>query len=209
MHLCVTSNLHLNLNADWQLSDLARFATKPAKFCVFTADTTYNLGDFYVTPTTYQHLIIEDVVTRKHPYFLGPTLVHQAKNFSAFNYLASTLIGFNRKLQDVQAFGTDDDPALIETLSHNFYSAKQLRCFIHLKKSIAEKLRINNSEAQEFLANIFGKRSGNTYREGLVDSVSGDDFDTRVENCEEVWLTREGMYAREGQVTFSIISIPE
>ena len=193
------------LFTDWQLSDLFRFTTKPMEFCILTADTTYNLGDFYVTPTTYQHLLLENTVTGKHPYFLGPVLVHQRKNFSAFNYLASTLIGFSKKLKDVQAFGTDGDPALIEALSHNFHSAKQLRCFIHLKKNIAEKLRdrgIPSSEAQEFLADIFGKRSGNTHQEGLVDSENGDDFDARLDSCEAVWLTRERMYAREGQVTF-------
>ena len=33
------------LSTDWQLTDLVRFVTKPSEFCVFTADTTYNLGD--------------------------------------------------------------------------------------------------------------------------------------------------------------------
>ena len=124
---------------DWQLADLVCFVTKPSDFCVFTADTTYNLGDFYVTPTTYQHLMLEDTVSQKHPFFLGPILVHQRKNFSAFNYLASTPTGFNKKLQDVQVFGINGDPALIEALSHSFHSAKQLRCFIHLKNNIAKK----------------------------------------------------------------------
>lgn len=73
------------LFTDWQLADLVRFATKPSEFCVFTADTTYNLGDFCVTSTTYQHLMLEDTVSRKHPFFLGPILIHQRKNFSAFN----------------------------------------------------------------------------------------------------------------------------
>ena len=102
-------------------------------------------------------------------------------------YLASTLIGFSKKLKDVQAFGTDSDPALIEALSHNFHSAKQLRCYIHLKKNIAEKLRdkgIPSSEAQEFLGDIFAtrKRSGNTHQEELVDSENGDDFDARLDS---------------------------
>lgn len=193
------------LFTDWQLNDLARFITKPSQFCVFTADTTYNLGDFYVTPTTYQHLMLEDTVSQKHPFFLGPILIHQRKNFSSFNYLVSTLVGFNKKLQDVQVFGTDGDPALIEAFSHNFHSAKQLRCFIHLKKNIAEKLRdrgIPSSETQEFLADIFGRRSGITFEEGLVDSSDGDDFDVRLASCELVWSAREGPYARQGQVSF-------
>lgn len=57
-------------------------------------------------------------------------------------------------------------------------------------------------ETQEFLADILGKKCGNTYQEGLVDSENGVNFDAHLENCEEVWLAREGRYAREGQVTF-------
>lgn len=137
---------------DWQITDLARFVTDRQQFSVFTADTTYNLGDFYVTPTMYQHML-EDTISKKHPPFLGPILVHRRKNFSSFNYLASTLIGHSKKLQDVQAFGTDGDPALIEALSHNFNSARQLR-------NITEKLKdrgISSTDAQEFLDDIFGK----------------------------------------------------
>ena len=103
--------------------------------------------------------------------------------FSAFNYLASTLIDHGKKLRDV---GTDGDPALIEALSHNFNSSKQLRCFIHLKRNIAEKLKergIANPDAQEFLADIFRKHCGTRYQEGLVDSNNQEDFESRPENC--------------------------
>ena len=51
---------------NWQLEDMERFLTRE-EFGIFTADTTYNLGKFYVTPSTYRHLMLEDVSTRKHP----------------------------------------------------------------------------------------------------------------------------------------------
>ena len=86
------------LFADWQVSDLDHFVCNTRNYSILTADTTYNLGDFYVIPMTYQHLILEDVTTGKHPTFVGPILVHQRKNFSAFNYFASILISHNKKL---------------------------------------------------------------------------------------------------------------
>ena len=129
------------LFTDWQISDLDRFATDPREYSTFTADTTYNLGDFYVTPTTYQHLMLEHTTTGKHPTLVGPVLVHQRKNFPAFNYFANTLISHSKKLRNVCAFGTDGDQALIDALGHNFSHAKQLRCFIHIKRNIAEKLK--------------------------------------------------------------------
>lgn len=193
------------LYTDTQISDLVRFTTKSIDCCVLTADTTYNLGDFYVTPTTYRHLMIEDPITKKHPVVLGPILVHQRKSFSSFNYFASTLVGANSKLRNLQAYGTDGDPALMEAFSHNFHTAKQLRCFIHLKKNISGKLRdrgIPNNESKEFLADIFGKQCGLSYEQGLVDAENGNDFDGKLENCEVVWLERDVNYLRDGQAPF-------
>ena len=56
----------------WQLNDVSRFTTKPGSFTVLTADTTYNLGDLYVTPTTYQQSVLVYISSRKN--LLGPTL---------------------------------------------------------------------------------------------------------------------------------------
>lgn len=189
---------------DWQLFDLVRFLTDPMHFCILTADTTYNLGEFYVTPTTYKHLVLVDVTSHKHPTMAGPILVHQRKDFATFNYFASTLVSFAKKLHEVQGFGTDGDPALIEAFTHNFPSAKQLRYFIHMK-NFESKLKDNGvppSVAQEFISDIFGKRTGKTYEEGLVDSVNLTDFDSRLQSCRDVWNAREQCYLGPGQTSF-------
>lgn len=190
---------------DWQLRDLVRFLTDENKFSIFTTDTTYNLGDFYVTPTTYRHLMLSDITSQKHPVMAGPVLVHQRKNFLSFNYFANTLIGFEKKLIHVQAFGTDGDHALIEAFGHNFPHAKQLRCFIHMKKNIESKLKENglpSSISQEFISDIFGKNMGGIYEEGLVDATSSVEFDCRLENCRNVWNVREKQYRGSGQRSF-------
>ena len=187
---------------DWQLNDLVRCATNPNAFSILTADTTYNLGDFYVTPTTYKHLML---ASRKHPTIAGPILVHQRKDFGSFNYFASTLISFDKKLQHLQAFGTDGDQALIEAFAHNFSSAAQLRCFLHVKQNITTKLRdsgIPLSVAQEFVSDIFGRRVGDTYEEGLVDSNCASEFDSRLQNCQDSWNARESLYQRPDQPSF-------
>lgn len=61
----------------WQLQDMLRFLTSNHHFGVLTVDTTYKLGEFYVTPMTYQHMMVEDIKTQRHPVMLGPILVHQ------------------------------------------------------------------------------------------------------------------------------------
>ena len=45
-------------------------------FTVFlTIDTTFNLGNFCVTPTTYRHLLLESNSTGKNPLFVNPILL--------------------------------------------------------------------------------------------------------------------------------------
>ena len=84
---------------NWELQDLVRFLTNDKVCGIFTTDTTYNLGEFYVTSTTYKHL---DVTTQKHPTMAGPILVYQRKNFSSLNYVANTLVCFNKQLQHIK-----------------------------------------------------------------------------------------------------------
>jgi len=103
-----------------------------------------------------------------------------------------------------QAFGTDSDQALVEAFTHNFPFARQLRCFIHVKNFLS-KLKDNgipSSVSEEFISDIFGKRIGGTYEEGLVDSVDPTDFDSRLQSCRDVWNTRELPYLGPGQTSF-------
>ena len=60
---------------EWQIDDMVRFVTCNHKFTVLTVDTTYKLNEFYVTPMTYHHLIVEDIKAKRHPVLLGPLLV--------------------------------------------------------------------------------------------------------------------------------------
>ena len=62
-------------------------------FSILPINTTFNIGDFYVTPTTYRHLLLEDRKTGKAPLLLGPTLIHTRKKIDTFNYFAATLTG--------------------------------------------------------------------------------------------------------------------
>ena len=154
---------------DSQIADMERFLSSGSDVQgILTVDPTYNLGEFYVNPTTYPHLMLEGVITGKHPSLLGPVLIHQKMAFSTFNNFSSTLVGFSKNLRQLTAFGTDGRESLIDAFSHSFPFALQLRCFIHFKKNISEKLKVYGippSVAKEFLDDIFGKHSGSTYSE--------------------------------------------
>ncbi len=180
--------------ADWQLRDLERFCTNSAEFTILTADTTYNLGDFFVTPLSYRHLMLEDVRSGEPPVMPGPTLVHQQMKFASFNYLASVMIDGNKKLRNLQAFGTDGDTNLSEALGHNFPFALSLRCFIHFERNLHKKLHdlgIPKKVADEFVHDVMGSRHGSTYQEGLVDCITVAEFDQNFARLETVWNARE------------------
>ena len=124
----------------------------------------------------------------------GPILIHQRMDFATFNYFSSSLIGFNKKLWDLRAFGTDGQESLIDAFSHSF----QLRCFIHFKRNINEKLKeygIPHKIAQEYVDDIFGCNRGSTYMTGLVDCSSESEFRERLAKCKVIWNTRESPYA--------------
>ena len=175
---------------NWQLEDMARFLTNNCQFGVLTVDTTYNLGAFYVTPMTYSHLLLEDVKSGMHPILMGPLLVHQQKNFVSFNYFCSTVIGYDRRLRNIMAFGTDGDASLIESLSHAFPFAVQLRCTIHFKRNLEEKLKSSGYPSiviTEFLEDIFGCHTGTKDVKGLIDTEGEGEFESFLCSCEEKW----------------------
>ena len=140
---------------------MERFLTNNNEFGILTVDTTYNLGEFYVTPLTYPHLMLQDIKSNKPPLMLGPILVHQSTAFSAYNYFASTLIGLRPKLRHILAFGSDGDKALIEAFTHNFPYAIQLQCFIHFRRNVEEKLKclgFPSAVSQEFCGTYLANR---------------------------------------------------
>ena len=124
---------------------------------------------------------------------LGPLLYHQKMDFAAFNYFASSLIGI-KELKNILAFGTDGDKALVEAFTHNFPCAIQLHCFVHVKNNVYENLKSLGLLApicEEFICDIFGKRVGNTFQEGLVDSSSVEEVDDCLHRFQPIWDARE------------------
>jgi len=67
------------LTFNWSLDDVERFCTKEQKCTVLSIDPTFNLGDFFVTVTTYRHMLLRNS-SGNHPVMMGPIFVHQQKS---------------------------------------------------------------------------------------------------------------------------------
>ncbi len=102
------------LGTDRHLDDVVHFGTSHEEFCIVTVYSTFNLGDFDVTPMTYRHLVLESKQTNKPPVFVGPMMVHYRKTFQAYLYFASILIGIRPQLEQLLAYGTDGEQPLVD-----------------------------------------------------------------------------------------------
>lgn len=105
---------------------------------------------------------------------------HQWKLFETYHFFAASLVSLCPGLSNLLAFGTDGEETLIKAFSQQFPRTVHLRCFRHMKGDISRKLTVNlklpESVAGLFVADIFGCKVGPTFHEGLVDSISEDDF---------------------------------
>ena len=181
---------------NYTLDDLVRFCTGQ-KHCVFGVDPTFNLGNFDVTVTTYQHLLLQlkDDQSQKSPTLLGPIFIHVCKDFAAYHFFTSFLVGQRPQLRSIKAFGTDGESALENALESSFVGAQHVRCFLHFKGNIEHKLnelKIPTSIKEEIVKDVMGSPS--QLQHGLVDAKSVEQLDSLLLKFKARWNELEQPY---------------
>lgn len=178
-----------------QLKDVIRFGTNPKKFCIFQVDETFNLGDFSVTSTTYEHLFLINKRSKTHPAMIGPLLVHQKRVKDSYKILPQVIAEKYPEFQNLRCIGTDGEKSLVQAYSDICKNAIHLRCFIHFKRNIEEKLKsigIDEGNRKQILFDLFGKQIGSTLEEGIVDCDNIEEFTERFNSLKDVWFRRNG-----------------
>lgn len=100
---CVVAN-------DRQLNNLLRFCTTQfVAAVVLGIDTTFNVGDSYVTPITYNHSLLIDRQYGKPPTMVGRAMSHMQRKRKTNKYFGSSLVSLKG---DLQVIGSDRDVAL-------------------------------------------------------------------------------------------------
>ena len=175
-----------------EFHDISRFCGRGVEEkSVLGIDPTFNLADFYVTPTVYEQKLIVNKRTGKHPTFMGPVLIHVDKKYSSYYYFASQL----RKLcpdfeSGLNAVGTDGEEALSSAFSTVFPQSVHLLCSLHKRENILRKLREFKTEevaSKELLFDIFGVEVDGNHTEGLIDARSSSKFMERFEALKPKW----------------------
>ena len=189
---------------DWTLRDLERFCVQPEIFTVLSVDPTFNLGSFHVTVSTYRHPMLQYRHGRKReqPVMFGPLFIHQCKNFVTYNFFFSQLVGLRPSLKDLRGFGTDGETALENALHTQFKLALHLRCFLHFRGNLENKLSelgISKANAQEFIKDVFGNPA--LLEDGLVDAEASE-LDQEFSNLKPVWDNREIVLSGRSQAHF-------
>ena len=166
------------------LADVVRFCTNPEEFGILGIDVTYNVGDFYVTTTTYKHLAIVDTSTGKHPTFPGPMMVHTDEKEATFHYFASTLRELNSDIQNVLFIGSDRQRSIENGLGPQMPIAPFLACKKHMEDNVKMKLAtLGVPNKCDVLIDIFGDSTSR----GLVDCETNGDFDNRLLQLKSSW----------------------
>lgn len=191
------------LATDSQLEDVVKFCCKPERFSVFGIDVTYDIGDFFVTTTTYRHLMLVDRETGSHPTFPGPLMIHTSETSSTFHYFSSTLKELNREVENILFVGSDRQKSIENGLSEQLPIVNFLSCKRHVEDNIKRKMaliNINDETKSDILADIFGKRR--TKEKGLIDCESNEEFDAKLLSLMDKWNGAEKKCTRCDEAKF-------
>jgi len=129
-------------------------------------DPTYDLGEFYVTTTQYEHLLLLSRRTGVHPAMLCPILIHQKKEKETYQSLSQYLCTTRPVLKDLKAFGTDGELGLSLAFADSCHSAIHLRCFIHFQNNLKEHMKmvgIDEANARLVCADLIGQQIGKNF----------------------------------------------
>eukprot|EP00794_Sanderia_malayensis_P006694 gene6694-biopygen5473 len=184
------------------LNDVKRFCCGDTElFTVLSIDTTFNVANYHLTQTVYRNLAFLKREDGRHPWFPGPVMAHRNKEMHDYSYFWQACKRGEKELQYLRALGTDEDEAMIkgmlrETSAHtiNLLGAE------HVRKNVKRKLQQLNfpeKACTRIINDIFGSKNA-----GLVQCLSGEEFDRKANALKEKWLAIEKAMTKNDPLKF-------
>ena len=93
------------VSSEQQLIDIELFCTKTSHFCVLDFDPTHNITSYYITISTYRHLMFR-TKEGMDPVLMGPSLSHTGRTYNSYYKLPESMIKANKNLKNILVFGT-------------------------------------------------------------------------------------------------------
>ena len=100
---------------------------------------TFNLGDFYVTVTSYKNKKLKNK-EGNNPMHIGPIQIHYRKLVSSYRFIGSSLKRINKKVSGLEMFGSDQEDSLMNAFKEEFPEPISLQCFRHFKQNQERRL---------------------------------------------------------------------
>lgn len=145
--------------------------TKPDKPILMSYDTTFQLGDFYVSPLLFKHVLFHS-----SPVIPAGFLIHERKLQSAHNELMIHLKEEISSLSTVKSpvpIVVDDELALCKAIDENLPGVARVRCWNHTINAVKVWLRRHGATSNEIpvyisnLRDLFHQPSEETYTNKL------------------------------------------
>jgi len=170
----------------WLLEDVIAECSSPTSRSVFSIDTTHNVGNIYVTTSTFRRRGVTREETNETATFPGPALFHMNKTPRDFFYFASTLLEVDDRLGGCMFIGGDLHRYQSHFLRH-FTNATFIPCFKNAQDKVRRELanlELGNEEPT-YMNQIFGPSYGAT--KCLVDSECETTFETQFSILSMSW----------------------
>ena len=188
---------------DEQLHEIVKECCSAKSQSILAIDTTYNVGDFYVTSTSYQSSKFIHSRTGKSAVLPGPAMLHVRRSEKVFKYFIYTLLEQNDQLERIAFLGGDRDKA-----QRGFLMPLKRCTFLPCKKHVADdiarklvKLEMKDKK-EEILTDIFGCEK--TRQKGLIDSTSAVEYLAKVLSVTEKWDALERSKKPHKMPAFSV-----
>jgi len=171
---------------DEQVDDIIRECCHPNSRCILSIDTTFNIGNFYVTTTMYQSEKVISKRTAEPANLPGPAMFHTTKTQKDYLYFAHTLLESSYALERIVFVGGDRDKVqsfFLKPLEGSIF----LLCKKHVEDNIMEKIADLglNSIKCELLQDVFGDERKK--ERGIINSDTTEEFLAKVESVSSKW----------------------
>lgn len=168
-----------------QIKDIIEECCKLNSATIVSIDTTFNIGDFYVTSTTYQSSKFSNADTRKRANLPGPAMLHAKKGKRDYQVFCHALLEIDENVELINYVVGDRDKAQAGFMIP-LKGATFLPCKKHVQDDIRKLTELSLGPHKEtIISDIFGNETKK--EKGLIDSVSKDDFLEKADVLYSKW----------------------
>ena len=189
-HLQWTAFPRVIFGTNDQIKDNIEECCTPNSTSILSIATTFNIGDFYVTSTTYESSKFTNADTGKCAHLPGPSMFHVTRSRKDFQAFCNALLEMNENIERIRYVGGDRDKEQVGFMIP-LKGATLLPCRKHVEDDVMRKLTDLSlgTLKDTIVADIFGCDA--RMEKGLADSCSRDDFLSKADEVYAKWDTLE------------------